>query len=510
MGSEVQADYPTCREQLFYDNAENRTRRVTEAVEQLYTYDSNNCLSELKEIAGRPGKEAGTAGQPEVKVQKFTYDRQGNLLQDGNARYQYDAFGRMEQAETETGMIQKNRYDAEGLRHEMEENGALIQFLYSGEEVVAATKEGEGTTRYIRGYGLISSDSEQARTYYHYVSDEKGSVTHLVSSEGEGVLNEYSYDVFGNRIVLKEAVDNLFGYTGQQYDGITGQYYLRARYYNPVIGRFIQEDTYYGDGLNLYAYCCNNPVMYYDPTGHEHEANHNNSSRALEDEVLGRRDYGDSDFAERYSNHRATEDYFAKKEAQKQQQGKGGTDGGSDNGKKSNSGKTNGGAGNGSDKPDASEKKPKASNDGTDSSNNKPKADVPDDKPSQGSKVTRGTLTGKLDGLTPDERKMVDDLLNAGNDVEIIPRDPNKKTPDYFVNGVKTELKTLNGTSLNTPVTRIQDGFKQGAEVVIIDGRNTGLTLEQANTVMVRILGIYGGELPGAVEIWTTEGILRR
>ena len=73
----------------------------------------------------------------------YAYGRQGNLLQDGNARYQYDAFGRMEQAETVTGMIQKNRYAAEGLRHEMEENGALIQFLYSGEEVVAATKEGE-------------------------------------------------------------------------------------------------------------------------------------------------------------------------------------------------------------------------------------------------------------------------------------------------------------------------------------------------------------------------------
>ena len=142
--------------------------------------------------------------------------------------------------------------------------------------------------------------------------------------------------------------------------------------------------------------------MYYDPTGHEHEANHNNSSRALEDEVLGRRDYGDSDFAERYSNHRATEDYFAKKEAQKQQQGKGGTDGGSDNGKKSNSGKTNGGAGNGSDKPDASEKKPKASNDGTDSSNNKPKADVPDNKPSQG-------------GIIPDKARDIAKQVKANN-----------------------------------------------------------------------------------------------
>nr|WP_242965589.1 RHS repeat-associated core domain-containing protein [Clostridium beijerinckii] len=57
-------------------------------------------------------------------------------------------------------------------------------------------------------------------------------------------------------------------YTGQQDDGITGQYYLRARFYNPVIGRFTQEDTYRGDGLNLYAYCGNNPVRYYDPSGY--------------------------------------------------------------------------------------------------------------------------------------------------------------------------------------------------------------------------------------------------
>lgn len=48
---------------------------------------------------------------------------------------------------------------------------------------------------------------------------------------------------------------------------MTGQHYLRARYYNPVLGRFLQEDVYRGDGLNLYAYCENNPVTYYDPTG---------------------------------------------------------------------------------------------------------------------------------------------------------------------------------------------------------------------------------------------------
>ena len=54
-------------------------------------------------------------------------------------------------------------------------------------------------------------------------------------------------------------------------DPVTQQYYLRARFYNPVIGRFTQEDTYYGDGLNLYQYCQANPVGYVDPSGHNCE-----------------------------------------------------------------------------------------------------------------------------------------------------------------------------------------------------------------------------------------------
>jgi len=113
---------------------------------------------------------------------------------------------------------------------------------------------------------------------------------------------------------------------------------------------------------------------------------------------------------------------------------------------------------------------------------------------------------------TKNERKMVEDLLALGKNVEIIPRsnELGVKTPDFLVDGIKTELKTMEGSSLNTPVSKIQKAFKQDAEVVIIDGRITGLTLDQANTIIKRILGIYGGELPGIVEIWTTEGIIRR
>ena len=179
------------------------------------------------------------------------------------------------------GSFQKNHYDAEGLRAEMEENGQLVKFLYNENREAVAEEESDGNViRYIRRLGLISSDSEKAKTYYHYVSDEQGSITHVINGEekesGElpqedvqsRVLNHYEYDAFGNTIRCEEQVHNRFRYTGEQYDPLTGQYYLRARYYNPVIAGFTQEDTYYGDGLNLYTYCQNNPILYHDPTGH--------------------------------------------------------------------------------------------------------------------------------------------------------------------------------------------------------------------------------------------------
>ncbi len=107
--------------------------------------------------------------------------------------------------------------------------------------------------------------------YHAYHCDEQGSTAYMTGPDG-GVENSYRYDAFGNLLERKETVPNRVLYMGQQYDQETGQYYLRARYYNPVVGRFLQEDTYHGDGLNLYAYCANNPVVYYDPSGHDSAA----------------------------------------------------------------------------------------------------------------------------------------------------------------------------------------------------------------------------------------------
>ena len=261
---------------LGYDAAGNRIRRETEQEITTYRYDICNRLQELR----REYKNAETAtAQPEMI--RYTYDRQGNMLREKSMKsgeekkYSYDSFGRMVRAEvpvestaTREFQVQINRYDGEGLRHEMEENGRLIKFLYNEDREVVAEETGNGTiTRYIRGLGIISSDSEEAKTYYHYVSDEQGSITHVLSEDAE-ILNHYNYDAFGNIIEKTEKVENRFCYNGEMLDPVTQQYYLRARFYNPVIGRFTQEDTYYGDGLNLYQYCQANPVGYVDPSGH--------------------------------------------------------------------------------------------------------------------------------------------------------------------------------------------------------------------------------------------------
>ncbi|RXE57608.1 RHS repeat-associated core domain-containing protein, partial [Acetivibrio mesophilus] len=85
------------------------------------------------------------------------------------------------------------------------------------------------------------------------------------------IEEEKYYDANGN--LTTTPINNNIRYAGYQYDEETGLYYLNARMYDPKIARFLQEDTYRGDpndplSLNLYTYVKNNPLVYYDPTGH--------------------------------------------------------------------------------------------------------------------------------------------------------------------------------------------------------------------------------------------------
>ena len=66
----------------------------------------------------------------------------------------------------------------------MEENGNLVKFIFNQDREVIAEQNSLGITRYIRSSELIARNTDAARTYYHYVSDEIGSTTHIVDEDG--------------------------------------------------------------------------------------------------------------------------------------------------------------------------------------------------------------------------------------------------------------------------------------------------------------------------------------
>ncbi|MHC1748068.1 MAG: RHS repeat-associated core domain-containing protein [Cellulosilyticaceae bacterium] len=158
------------------------------------------------------------------------------------------------------------------MRAEIEENNRLTKFIFH-QDTILAELDTEDTikARLVRGHGIVAANISGVDNNYYYHQDEQGS-TAIITDENADIKNSYHYDAFGKILESQETLPNRITYTGQQYDPLTQQYYLRARYYNPIIGRFTQEDIYRGDGLNLYAYCSNNPVSYYDPSGYAKEA----------------------------------------------------------------------------------------------------------------------------------------------------------------------------------------------------------------------------------------------
>ena len=164
---------------------------------------------------------------------------------------------------------------------------------------MAELSNGTLTAKYLRGMNLISRTDSSRTTYYLF--NAHGDVVDLANSSGSSVKS-YDYDAFGNEKSPSVSDRNPFRYCGEYWDTETGTYYLRARYYDPLIGRFTQQDSHwtstnaiYGDnpnqlaqredalGLtsytyspqiscilqsgNLYVYCINDPINGSDPEG---------------------------------------------------------------------------------------------------------------------------------------------------------------------------------------------------------------------------------------------------
>ena len=111
---------------------------------------------------------------------------------------------------------------------------------------------------------------------YYYIRDALGNILGIINQNGQIVV-QYSYTSYGVCSISGNTSlgnENPFRYKGYYYDVETGLYWLSSRYYDPEIGRFISPDCVdYLDptsinGLNLYAYCNNDPVNFCDHSGH--------------------------------------------------------------------------------------------------------------------------------------------------------------------------------------------------------------------------------------------------
>ncbi|MCM1237473.1 MAG: RHS repeat-associated core domain-containing protein, partial [Ruminococcus flavefaciens] len=185
----------------------------------------------------------------------------------------YDAQNQLTQTLTKNYKVSFT-YDAEGLRTSKTVNGKKTVFVWDGDQLVMELSgSGKVQKRYIRGNDLIYADKGEGTEKRYYVADPHGNVVQLTDENGT-VTKTYEYDSFGNEVNPDSKDDNPFRYCGEYYDKETEEIYLRARYYQLAVGRFLTRDTYTGEedeslSLHLYTYCENDGVNAWDPSGHD-------------------------------------------------------------------------------------------------------------------------------------------------------------------------------------------------------------------------------------------------
>ena len=194
-----------------------------------------------------------------------------NQLND-NVVNHYNALNQLTETLTKNYKVSFT-YDAEGLRTGKTVNGEKTIYVWDGEQVVMElSKGGAVQKRYIRGNDLVYADKGENTEKTYYVTDMHGNVVQLLDESGN-VTKTYEYDSFGNEVKPEKKDENPYRYCGEYYDKETEEVYLRARYYEPSVGRFITRDTYTGESdeplsLHLYTYCANDGVNAWDPSGH--------------------------------------------------------------------------------------------------------------------------------------------------------------------------------------------------------------------------------------------------
>ncbi len=229
-----------------YDAAGNRLSMTSGGSTTNYSYDSG----------GRLTSAGGTA---------ITYDAAGNTTSIGSDNFSWDWAGRLASS-TANGVSASYAYDGDGVRVSQTVAGSTTNYMSDRAGALSLLID-DGTQGYVQTDQGSLEQLGSSATYP--LADALGSVRDVATPSG-AVPSSTSYDVFGT-VRSHSGQQSVFGFTGQQTDS-TGLSFLRARYYDPTVGRFLSPDSVQPNapgtqGYELYSYVANSPVNASDPSG---------------------------------------------------------------------------------------------------------------------------------------------------------------------------------------------------------------------------------------------------
>ncbi|MBV9892622.1 MAG: hypothetical protein JO020_00460 [Chloroflexi bacterium] len=200
----------------------------------------------------------------------YTVNNAGNETARGSDTFSYDQVNRLTSATTGTGSG-TYVYDGEGKRATKTVAGSTTNYIYDVGAGLSITLD-DGTQKYIWGAGgLTYAVNKNSGAVQVYHTDGLGSVRELTDSAGN-IVQTYQTDEFGIPTATQSTSGQPFGFTGEQRDPEDALIYLRARAYDPVLGRLLSRDPVGGAitnaaTLNSYIYADDNPLSRADPSG---------------------------------------------------------------------------------------------------------------------------------------------------------------------------------------------------------------------------------------------------
>ena len=265
-------EYPYGMTTIFdYDEVGRLTSKQTKlsngTVVAGYTYTLDKMGNITEQTTQEPYAEMALADENA----NYTYNDGNRIIKAGDIYFEFDANGNTTKRDDETFSWDKQdrltsvgstsiKYNPLGLIASYGDISFTTDPLGIGNVLSDSKSGGE----YIYGNGLEARVKDGKTSYY--VTDMRGSVVAIVDDYGD-ITHKYQYDEFGNVTQKEEADYNPFQYVGKY--GVMALdnhlYYMRARFYDPTIGRFLSEDPIWS--TNLYPYASNNPVMGIDPSG---------------------------------------------------------------------------------------------------------------------------------------------------------------------------------------------------------------------------------------------------